>query len=72
MLCLSSRCPDLFRGPGVCGLCCLVNLCRLGEGAGGGSEVGVEGGNAGRDPDRGQRLLLRGQFVETVAGIGDG
>jgi hypothetical protein len=49
-----------------------VNLCRLGEGVGGGSEVGVEGGNAGRDLDRGQRLLLRGQFVETVAGICDG
>ncbi len=33
-----------------------MNLCRLGEGAGGGSEVGVEGGNAGRDLDRGQRV----------------
>ena len=66
------ECADHLRGPGVCGLCCLVNLGRLGEGADGGSEVGVEGGDAGRDPDRGQRLLLRVQFVETVAGTGDG
>ena len=65
------ECADLLRGPGVCGLCCLVNLGRLGEGAGGGSEVGVEGGNARRDLHGGQRLLLCGQFVETVAGTGD-
>ena len=62
----------LFRGQGVCGLCCVVNLGRFGERAGGGGEVGVESGNAGRDLDGGQRLLLRSQFVETVASVGDG
>ena len=72
-----AQCQELVPGPertdplcgqGVCGLCCVVNLGRLGKGTGGGPEGGVEGGDARRDLDGGQRLLLRGQFAETVTG----
>ena len=64
--------PDLFCGPGVCGLCCVVNLGRFGERASGSGKGGIESGNVRWYLDGGQRPLPGSQFAEMVASVGDG